>query len=315
MWSRRAGAHNARAMPTLIYETVHGSRAYGLEREGSDWDFKGVVIGPRAWYFGYREAPEQVELGPDHFRFEIRKFFRLAAKANPTLLEMLFTDPEDHRTVTAAGARLLAARHQFLSKKVEGSFGGYAISQLKRIRTHRQWLLSPPERKPTRADFGLPEKGISRDQLGAAEAMIADGRLEGEALAPNFMATLDGERRYRAAHQHWQQFQAWQRARNPARAALEARFGYDTKHALHLVRLLRMGAEILEQGEVIVRRPDRDELLAIRDGAWPYDALIERAEALGARVRAAAATTTLPEEPDEDALDALCVELVEAVLR
>lgn len=302
-------------MPTLIFETLHGSRAYGLAREGSDWDYKGIVVGPKAWYFGYRDAPEQIELGPDHFRFEVRKFFRLAAKANPTLLEMLFTDAADHQTVSPAGERLLAARRQFLSKKVQGSFGGYAISQLKRIRTHRQWLLSPPTAQPTRADFGLPEKGISRDQLGAAEAMIADGRLDDDALAPNFMAIMDRERRYRAAHQHWQQFVAWERSRNEKRAALEAKFGYDTKHALHLVRLMRMGAEILETGQVQVRRPDREELLAIRDGAWTYDELIERAEALAARVTAAARTSTLPKEPDEAALDALCAELIEEVLR
>jgi predicted nucleotidyltransferase len=30
--------------PTLIFETLHGSRAYGLAREGSDTDLEGVVV-------------------------------------------------------------------------------------------------------------------------------------------------------------------------------------------------------------------------------------------------------------------------------
>ena len=72
--------------PTLIYETLHGSRAYGLDRAGSDTDYKGVIIGPRDWYFGYTPAPEQIEVrGGDHVRFELRKFFRLAVAGNPTI--------------------------------------------------------------------------------------------------------------------------------------------------------------------------------------------------------------------------------------
>ena len=58
--------------------------------------------------------------------------------------------------------------------------------------------------------------------------------------------------------------------------ALEAAHGYDTKHGAHLVRLLRMGREIVETGSVHVWRGDRDadELLAIRAGAWSYDRLM-----------------------------------------
>lgn len=300
----------------LIYETVHGSRAYGLARPDSDLDLKGVLVGPAAWYLGFVGGPEQIEHGGDHVQYEIRKFMRLAAAGNPTLIELLFTEPEDHRVVTPAGERLLAARDAFLSRRVEKSFGGYALSQLKRIRTHRRWLLSPPDHAPTRAEYGLPDKAVAPpDQVGAAQAMLDAGELGALDVSPNFLALLDRERRYRGARREWEQYQGWLRGRNPRRAALEARFGYDTKHALHLVRLLRMGAEILETGRVIVRRPDREELLAIRDGAWSYDELIERADALGERVEAAARASALPAEPDEPALDALCVSIVEEELR
>ncbi len=311
-------------MPTLIYETVHGSRAYGLAREGSDWDYKGIIVGPPAWYHGFLGGPEQIEQGPDHVRFEVRKFFRLAAKANPTLLETLFTHDEDHVTVTAAGERVLAAREAFLSRKVEGSFGGYAVSQLKRIRTHRKWLLSPPKEAPTREEFGLPRRSVvPRDQMGALEAMREDGRLKDVDLSDrsspqspaglNFLEMLDRERGYKNRQREWEQYRSWLKNRNPKRSALEAAYGYDTKHALHLVRLLRMGAEILETGVVQVRRPDREELLAIRDGAWSYDELMEQAEALSAKVKAAARTSALPAVSDEAALNTLCAEVVEAV--
>lgn len=301
--------------PTLIYETVHGSRCYGLSRAGSDIDLKGIIVGPPSWYFGFRGGPEQLELdGGDHVHFEIRKFLKLIANANPTILEVLFTDEEHHRTVTAAGRRLLDARESFLCAKVGETFGGYALGQLKRIRTHRKWLLSPPKKEPTRADFGLPEQTlIPKDQQGAAETLMEKG--EKLDVSDNFLEVLGREKRYRSARTRWQQYQQWKKHRNPKRSALEAKHGYDTKHAMHLIRLQRMAVEILSTREVVVTRPDREELLAIRDGAWSYDELVEHAEKNGARIRAAAKETALPRASDEDAIEALGVSIVQEVLR
>lgn len=300
---------------TLIFETVHGSQAYGLATPTSDVDYKGILVGPAGWYHGYLPSPEQVELGPDHVRYELRKYFRLAAAANPTVLELMWTPPACHVHMTRAGERLLASRGSFLSLRIKDSFSGYAMSQLGRIKTHRKWVMNPPKREPVRADFGLPDRSlVSRDQLGAVEAMMADGRLDAADLSTNFLDVLERERRYRGARKEWESYQGWLKNRNPKRSELEAKFGYDTKHALHLVRLLRMGLEIVSTGEVRVHRDDRDELLAIKSGALTYDALMALADDLGARVHAAAATSTLRPEPDEQQLDALCAAIVADVL-
>jgi predicted nucleotidyltransferase len=301
--------------PTLIYETVHGSQAYGLAREGSDLDVRGAIVGPRAWYFGFRGAPEQVAASDDHVHYEIRKLLRLAVENNPSVLEVLFTSPEDHRVVTPAGERLLALGPRLLSKRVAETFAGYARGQLKRIRTHRRWLLSPPAGAPTRAAFGLPERTvIPKDQLGAAEALIESGRLDEAELDAPFLEVLRREKQYRAAQREWAQYESWRGARNPKRAELEARFGYDTKHAMHLVRLMRMAEEILRDGRVLVRRPDRDELLAVRDGAWAYARLEEEADQLAERVREAAAESALPDAPDEAFVEREGIAIVEEVL-
>lgn len=350
---------------TTIYETVHGSQAYGLAREGSDLDVKGVIVGPKVWYFGFRGGPEQIELGSgvvgdgvggvgvggervvderavadgavrdareadakDHVAFELRKLLRLLVNANPTVLELLFVDASLHRALTPEGAQLLDFRERFLTRKVGETFGGYALGQLRRIQTHRKWLLDPPKEPPTRAAFGLPERPtIPKDQLGAAETLLArgafgDAHVASEASDPSevlrgatsFLELLAREKRFEAAKKHWQQYQQWKRERNEARAALEARHGYDTKHAMHLVRLQRMGLEILTRGEVIVTRPDRDELLAIRDGAWPFERLLEEAERMDRAIRDAVSTSALPTGVDEDAVEALGVEIVERVL-
>jgi len=303
--------------PTLIFETLTGSRAYGLHQPDSDEDARGVLVGPPEWYFGFIAAPEQIAIdGDDRVHYEVGKFLRLATKANPSILEVLWTDPDDHRVVTPTGEKLLANRELFVTGRVRGSFGSYAQGQLRRIRSHRNWLLDPPQSKPTRAEFGLPEETVvAKDQLGAAESLLADGRFEEADVSSNFLELLRREKAYKAAQQRHSQYQSWARQRNPARAGLEAKFGYDTKHAMHLVRLLRMAHEILESGRVIVKRPDREELLAIKDGAWSYDELMDNCNGLSERIDVAHESSSLPADCDESAANRLCVELIEDVLR
>lgn len=88
------------------------------------------------------------------------------------------------------------------------------------------------------------------------------------------------------------------------------------KHAMHLVRLMRMAREVLTEGEVIVKRPDAEELLAIRRGAWSYDELVEWAERQDKELQEIYKTSTvLPKKPNRNALDQLCQEVLEEALR
>ena len=57
-------------------------------------------------------------------------------------------------------------------------------------------------------------------------------------------------------------------------------------------------------------RPDHQELLAIRDGAWSFDELEERTSDMAAKIDAAARLSQLPDRPDEAALNSLCIALV-----
>lgn len=130
----------------------------------------------------------------------------------------------------------------------------------------------------------------------------------------NFIEILDYERRYISARKEWDSYQEWKKNRNPDRAALEEKYGYDSKHAMHLVRLVRMCGEILDTGKVIVKRPDRDELLAIRNGAWSYEQLIEYAETEDKRMDEKYNASTLKHNVDLQKVNELCTSLVEKAL-
>ncbi|MFC3499711.1 DNA polymerase beta superfamily protein [Micromonospora krabiensis] len=78
------------------------------------------------------------------------------------------------------------------------------------------------------------------------------------------------------------------------------------KQAMHMIRLLLAGAHVLRTGEVLVDvRHLRDRLLAVRHGELAWDEVTAWAADLLVELAAAAATTTLPEQPDREAVDRL----------
>jgi len=133
----------------------------------------------------------------------------------------------------------------------------------------------------------------------------------------NFLALLQKERAFKGKQTEWEQYRSWLNTRNPKRAALEAKFGYDTKHGSHLVRLMKMCREILTQGKVIVKRTeDREELLAIKNhGIWSYEKLIEWSDTQEKELNDLYKTSkALPKEPDHKFLNELCQKLIEEAL-
>jgi hypothetical protein len=114
---------------------------------------------------------------------------------------------------------------------------------------------------------------------------------------PLFIIKFNSEQ-YKEAKATHKNYWTWKENRNEARSELEEKFGYDTKHAMHLVRLLRMGEEVLSTGELIVKRPDAQELLDIRNGSMTYEEIIAYAETMKVKVDQLQKTTKLRRKPD-----------------
>ena len=305
---------------TVLY-TRHGSHAYGLNIATSDEDFKGICVKPKEAYLGFCSSFEQKEHmgsksdGVDSVIYSLDKFARLAADCNPSIIEILHVDQSCIVKQDEFGEELRSLKDEFISRKAKFTFMGYAEAQLKRIKTHRSWLLTPPTKEPERIDFGLDDTSkISASELGAfvaAEQQLIESVIQ---LPHHVLTIFTREKQYSSARQHYSQYIGWMKSRNPARAELEAKFGYDTKHGMHLIRLMRMANEILAIKKVVVKRPDRDELLAIRRGERSYDSLIEESEQLKAKCELLFETTSLPTDCNRIVLEKRIVSMVERYL-
>lgn len=347
-----------------IYSVVHGSHAYGLATPESDLDVKGICIEPIPYHFGCVHRFEQQERMAnkghpcDSVVYSLKKFAKLALDMNPNIVECLWVDEEHVRSIDGFGQRLRESRDLFTSKKARWTFAGYSFSQIKRIETHRRWLLHPPSHKPTRTEFGLMEHPvIPTGQLQTAQALVqkhldrwqfndmsqidpptrtliqttlaellaeaqvgADERYRAACrflgFDENFLDLLSRERKYKQALDEWTNFQNWQKNRNPKRAELESKYFYDTKHASHCLRLMRMCKEILEGKGVIVKRPDAEELIAIKlHGAMKYEDLLAEVERLSSECDELYRTSVLPREPARKKIDDLVIDLTQVYLR
>jgi len=93
------------------------------------------------------------------------------------------------------------------------------------------------------------------------------------------------------------------------RKALVEKFGYDCKNAAHLVRLLRMGIEFLNEGRLYIKRPDAQQLMEIKRGEWSLEEIKAEAGRLFVSAETAYILSKLPEKLDMEKINQLCVDI------
>lgn len=116
----------------VILQCVIGSQAYGLTDLHSDVDTRGIYLAPAEQHWSLQGVPEQLECDEtQECYWELQKFLNLALKANPNVLETLYSPLV--MMATPLAEELLALRQIFLSKLLYQTFNGYVMSQFKKI--------------------------------------------------------------------------------------------------------------------------------------------------------------------------------------
>ncbi len=116
----------------VIYRCIVGSRAYGLNHDDSDFDRRGIYLPPAELHWSLYGVPEQLEdASKDECYWELGKFISLALRANPNILECLYTPMVEY--TNEISEELLARKAIFLSKLVYQTYNGYVMSQFKKL--------------------------------------------------------------------------------------------------------------------------------------------------------------------------------------
>jgi len=115
----------------IQFQCVVGSKAYGLDHEGSDVDRRGFYLPPADLHWSLAGVPEQLESDQEECYWEIEKFIRLGLKANPNILECLYSPFVE--TCTPLAQELIEMRGAFLSRHVHRTYNSYVLSQFKKL--------------------------------------------------------------------------------------------------------------------------------------------------------------------------------------
>ena len=358
-----------------IFETIVGSRAYGIHNEDSDYDKAGVMIPGTEYFYGLNKFEQFQGYETDKVIYEIRKIIKLISENNPNCLDLLFSPSHCLIKNSKYWERIQENANLFISKKCKYTFSGYAIAQLQRIKSHKKYLLQPPKEKPEREKYGLSEDSIfqtsqlkslinieslfnyveieNRDRLlHELDTVYADNVIpifkkylnpdrseiflsyiqntlhsqlntftilgQHGYLKEEYLEEAERELKYQNALREWKQYDHWKKTRNSTRAEIEAKYGFDLKHAAHLIRLLRMGKEILDTGKVNVDRTNIDakELKDIRyRGIWGYEKVLEYTEKMESELNESYKNSTLQKAPKITKINKLLCSIVEEYLK
>jgi predicted nucleotidyltransferase len=333
---------------SIIFESISGSRAYGLDTATSDTDIRGVFILPKEHYYSLDYIGQVNNETNDIVYYELNKFIDLLAKNNPNILELL--NVPDACILYKHPVFNRIKQDQFLSKLCKNTFANYAFTQIKKARGLNKKIVNPVEKeRKTVEDFcyirakkqsiklkdylekhnlnanhcGLVKLANMKDCYnlfynpsldfqGVARPLANEVCLSSVPKTEQPLALLyfnrDG---YSTYCKKYKAYWDWVANRNEVRYTQNKSHNknYDAKNMMHTFRLLHMAKEIGLRNEILVKRPDRAFLLAIKNAEFEYDTLVQKAELLREELDEVYKTSSLMETPQRDFVNRLAYDL------
>jgi predicted nucleotidyltransferase len=318
---------NSRLGENLIFLTMGGSYAYGTNIEGSDIDVRGVTSQPRESLLGLSKFEQVIDNATDTTIYGFNRLVQLLLSCNPNCIELLGCKPEHYFYQTKLGAEFLANKSLFLSQKAVHSFGGYANQQLRRLQNAISHDALPQAQQEKHI---LSTLDIMLDSIKDRYSSFDDSSLNLFIDKAMTDSGLDEELFMDVSLKHYplrDYLSLWSELSNTVRT-------YDklgkrnqkkddnhlNKHAMHLVRLYYMCFDILEKGEIVTYRPEREFLLTIRNGAFQNSdstykpEFFELVDELEKRLEYAKSNTSLPPQPDHKRIEEFMMDVNQSSL-
>lgn len=297
----------------IIYLVMSGSHAYGTSVPNSDIDLRGVLIEPKKCLYGLQAFEQYEDLPSDTVIYGLKKFVSLLSKANPNTIELLGVDEECIVKMTARGKLLRENTKLFLSTRVASSFGNYALTQLRRLQNalYRDSFTEAEQREYLKSVFSSQMEHFQRTYTkfpnGSIEFSTDEDSLLFDINIKKY-PVVDFVGIYSEMASIVKSYSKLNH-RNNKKSEIKLH-----KHAMHLLRLLMTGTDILLGKGIATRRKEEHNLLMdVRNGKIPFEEIFELADDYQSKFNEAAKITKLPYEPDANAIDNLMIKLYEMV--
>lgn len=307
---------NEHLKSNIVLLTLSGSVAYGTNIHGkSDLDIRGITLERPNEILGLDQFEQFENKETDTVIYGLRKIIILLMNCNPNCIEILATKPEHIVVIRPEGQLLKDNINLFLSQRAVYSFGGYATAQLRRLQNALARDSYPKIEKEKHIFQTIQnmvhhfnEKYTKFDE-GSMKLWIDEDK---EEIMMNVDLKKYPLRDYKAI---------WSEMHNVVKdyGKLNSRNKkkddeHLTKHAMHLVRLLIMGTEILEGKPVTTYRPEREFLLDIRNGKYTYKQIFEMVDEYEKKFNYAKENSPLPQKPNYNKINELIMEINKKVV-
>ena len=279
-----------------------GSHLYGTNTSKSDVDYSGVFIANEDVYFGLNNI-EEIDLSTksksqngknlpdavDYKLYELKNFARLAMQNNPNILEHLFvSDSNNIMFINDFGRILIDNRHLFPYKGAYDRFMGYSNSQRHKmvIKEINYTSLADAynyfcEQESHAYLIEYRDKNLKFMNENDSYFTIGDLSLQ-KNLKVKKVISMIGDRLSKISNRY----------------ELVLNYGYDTKFASHLIRLLLEGEELLLTGELVFPLSEASLILDIKSGKYSIEEILLMSTEIENRMRDAKERSILPASPN-----------------
>ncbi len=300
----------------ILILTTAGSIAYGTNVDTSDIDVRGVTLETKQDLMGLSSFEQFEDRTTDTVIYGLKKFINLCLNSNPNVLEILGTKPEHLLIETPEGKLLRDNVKLFLSKKAIQSFGNYATAQLRRLQNALARDSYPQAEKESHilnSILGQMDhlkrtyKSFTDDEISLYIDKSSKEDMDTEIYIDinlKHYPLRDFKNIYSDMSNIVKEYSKLNH-RNSKKDELHL-----NKHAMHLIRLLITGTEILEgKGINTYREKERELFLDIRKGKFSYNQVFDMVDEYERNFRSAALNTALPEEPNYKRVEELMLEI------
>lgn len=296
----------------IILLTLGGSHAYGMDKEYSDVDVRGISLNSKPDILLGTDFEQVVDVDTDTTIYSFNKMIRLLMSNNPNTIEQLGCSPQHYFYLSEIGKELLDNRKMFLSQICIHTFGNYASSQLRRMSNKAARLVSQAENESyilksiDNARYEFKNRYYHFEDDNDLKLYIDKSAQEGYD-SEIFMDVRLNHYPLRDWTGMWNEMKTIVSSYNKFGRRNEKAVAHDKlgKHMAHLIRLYMMCIDILEKEEIVTyREKERDLLMSIRNGEYldenrqPIPEFYDLLNEYEKRFEYAKNNTSLPEKPD-----------------